>query len=196
MKKIAFQNIPLIFVFILALCSARPAHAHGNVPRLEISAERLNPGDTLQLRGVDFEYDQEIAVELVDSATHVLVVSMGKAATDIEGVFLQNIILPPDLPEGSYAMRAVAYDHEIFSPPFTVWGIPAQNEDGNVIRDQSDVQLEPITPLPPDMAPTAVPPAIAPSAPVSNPNRFPGLVFIFLGIGIFVVLGSRMIRKR
>jgi len=196
MKKISFQNIPLVFVFILALCSARPALAHGNVPRLEISAERLNPGDTLQLRGVDFEYDQEVAVELVDSTTHNLVVAVGKAATDIEGVFIQNIILAPDLPEGSYALRAVAYDHEIFSPIFTVWGIAAQNEEANVIRDQSDVQLEPITPLPPGMAPTAVPQASSPAEPDSNPNQNITIIIAILGLGILSVFGFRMMRKR
>src|SRR6185436_3394445 len=157
MKKKHLTYFRFIVVSIFAFVVARPVFAHGNVPRLEISTERLNPGDTLQLRGVDFEYDQEVVVELVDSATHVLVVSLGKAISDIEGVFVQNIILPPDLPEGLYVVRAIAYDHEIFSPPFTVWGLPAQNEEGNVIRDQSDVQLEPITPLPPGIVPTATP---------------------------------------
>jgi len=196
MKKITFQNLPFVLVFMLVLCSVRPVLAHGDVPRLEISSERLNPGDTLQLRGVDFEYEEQITVELVDSTTHQLVLSLGEVTTDNEGVFLQNVTLPIDLPEGLYALRASAYDHEIFSPPFTVWGIPIQNEEGNVIRDQSDVQFESITALPRDIAPTAVSQAIVPAKPVSDQNQNRITIFVLLGVGIFVIFGFRAMRKR
>lgn len=207
MKKNLLPCFRLFAVLTFTFVFARPVFAHGNVPRLEISAERFNPGDTLQLRGVDFEYDQEVAVELVNAVTHILVVSMGNAATDVEGVFVQNIILPPDLPEGSYAMRAVAYDHETFSPPFTVWGIPVQNEESNVIRDQSDVQLEPVTPLPPGLgltsvssvssSPVASPEAQGlPSATSSNPNRNLIIISLLLITGILFIFGIKILHKR
>jgi len=195
MKKIIIL-FSLIVLFIFALVFVRPVFAHGNQPRLEISAERLNPGDTLQLRGVDFEYDQEVAVELVDSTTHVLVVSVGNAVTDIEGVFIQNIILPADLPEGNYALRAIAYDHEIFSPPFTVWGTLIQGEESNVARDQSDVQLESVTAIPRDIVPTLMPQAIPPAKPVVSQNQNLIIIFALLGVTIFIIFGISIVRKR
>ena len=106
MKKKILRYLFCVTIFILTLCYVQPTFAHGGEPRLEISAERLNPGATLQVRGVDFEYEEEVAVVLVNSTSHILIISLGTIVADAEGGFTQNVALPADLPENIYSIRA------------------------------------------------------------------------------------------
>ena len=183
-------------MFLFALHFATPVFAHDGEPRLEISADRLNPGAVLQVRGVDFNYDAEVAVALVDSTTGELIISLGTVVTDVEGVFIQNVILPTDLPEGIYTLRATTHDHEVFSPTFTVWGTAIiEDQESDVIRDQSDVQFEPVTALPPGMVPTAVSQATSPARPVSNWNQ-EIIISVLVIAGIFMGFGFRRMKKQ
>jgi hypothetical protein len=110
MKKLIFQLPVYVFIFIFALCTAQPVLAHGSEPRLEISTERINPGGVLDVRGVDFDYEQSVTLYLERTG---ILIQLGELVTDLEGVFVQNVVLPVDLPEGVYNIRAVADHHEL-----------------------------------------------------------------------------------
>jgi len=156
MKKRIFASVSLIFVLLLAVFVTSSASAHGSEPRLEISAERLSPGETLQIRGVEFEYDQEVTIALIGNRVEL---SLGMVIADAEGVFIQNVLLPGNLAEGNYAVRARTYDHVVISPLITIWGAAITDQEDSGIRDQSDVQLGPL--------PTFSAPAVA-MTPVSQ----------------------------
>ena len=47
-------------VLALAFSLTTRALAHGGEPRIEINADRLNPGGTLDVRGVDFSPESEV----------------------------------------------------------------------------------------------------------------------------------------
>lgn len=183
-----FRNIvSVIIVFVLSLLIVTNAAAHGGTPRLEISAERLSPGETLQIRGVDFEYDQEVTIALIGSQVEIPV---GTVIADVEGVFIQNIILPVDLAAGSYAVRARTYDHVVISPLITVWGTPITDEQETGIRDQSDLQLGPIpTVADAPVAATAAAPVAA--APVETPAVSSGWgtnILVLSGLMVLAIL--------
>ena len=125
-----------MLISILAFYIVYPVLAHGDEPRLEISAERINPGETVDVRGVDFEFEELVILTLISSGYEL---SLGEVTADTEGIFLLTIILPPDLAEDIYYFRAVTDDHEILSPALTVAG-PAiiEGEGGEGQRDEDD----------------------------------------------------------
>ena len=107
-------------LFLLVfLCYVDPASAHGEEPRLEISPETLNPGSTLDIRGVGFELETEIALAIAGLSGDLPV---GTVTADVEGGFLMAIDLPSDLAEGTYSIRATSSDHVVTSAPFRVRG--------------------------------------------------------------------------
>ena len=119
MKKIPIRFLLLIHFFIFPFCFPWTVSAHGGEPRLELSAERLNPGATLEIRGVNF--DLEIMVKLSLVGTNVEK-ALGEIMTDPEGGFTLVILLPADLPEGTYRIRAVSDEHDLTSPWLSVTG--------------------------------------------------------------------------
>ena len=139
MKTMQFRSLLFAAITIFALTITHTVRAHGGEPRLEISADRFNPGAALEVRGVDFEYEEEITVALIGSQIEI---SLGTAIADAEGGFTQNIILPADLTEGVYALRATTYDHVIFSPAFTVWGTAVLAEGAQ--REEEEPLLAPM----------------------------------------------------
>jgi hypothetical protein len=82
MKKIPIRSLPLILIFIFSFCIPWTVSAHSSEPRLELSAERLNPGATLEVRGVDFEVETPVLLKLVGSKIEK---EFGKVTTDQEG---------------------------------------------------------------------------------------------------------------
>lgn len=119
MKTKLFKFIISFLTILVVLAIGQPVLAHGDEPRLEISAESLNPGAILEIRGVDFEFEEEIALLLVGPQSEL---SLGSVIADAEGVFQLGITLPIDLMEGTYFVRATTDDHVIESPLIAVWG--------------------------------------------------------------------------
>lgn len=188
MKKTVIESVLCIFVCLFVLLVPKEVFAHGGTPRLEISAERLSPGDTLQIRGVDFEYDQEATIALIGSQVEI---PMGAVIADVEGVFIQNFILPVDLAAGSYAVRARTYDHVVISPLITVWGTPITNEQETGIRDQSDLQLGPIPTVAgaaPVVATAAAPVAAAPVETPAVSSGWGTNILMLSGLMVLVIL--------
>jgi len=172
----AILSIAAVLLFV----PSAGALAHGGQPRLELAVERSNPGAGIELRGVDFEPEESIEISLIGP----LAILLGTITTDMQGGFLQLILLPSDLPEGSYHFRAVTDDHEVFSPFLTVEGIAIEGEQG-AQREQEEGLLAPMPTYPPPAAPgsgaeRAPDPALPPAA-------IPALGLLALALGWFVL---------
>jgi hypothetical protein len=192
MRKRIILSLSLIFVLLLAAFVTGSASAHGGVPRLEISAEKLSPGETLQVRGVDFEYDQEVTIALIGNQVEI---SLGTVIADAEGVFIQNIILPDSLAEGTYAVRARTYDHVVISPPITIWGAVITNDQDTGVRDQSDVQFGSVPTFTASVAATTpVPQMPVEAAPALSWN--PSFLAIAVLLALAAVFALRLGKKR
>jgi hypothetical protein len=193
MKTKKFLYIPSLFVILFALIFAQPAFAHGGDPRIEISTSQLNPGGTLDLRGVDFEFEEQITLVLASPQVEI---PIGSVIADAEGIFQLSIALPTDLPEGTYTVRATTEDHVVESPQITVRG-SADVQGMQADRLDEDAGYGLLAPMPTPLLgvstamPPAVPSKIIPSQP--PPNRWG---WIAAGIGLVVVLGLLFRAKR
>jgi hypothetical protein len=197
MRKKFLQTLLYIFVFLFAFSFAFPAYAHGGEPRLEISLERINPGGVIEVRGVEFDYDEPVVLTLMRSQIQI---SLMDVTADGEGVFTQIIVLPADLPVGEYNFRAKSDHHLVMSPTITVWGVALPDQEDNGIRDQSDVKLGAI----PTFVPTAISenisqpasPSTTQSTPTSNGISTWVMALSLLVVGFLILLGSSFARKR
>jgi hypothetical protein len=150
------KNHLIIALLLQFLFQTSPVFAHGDEPRLEINPDRTNPSGVIEVRGVDFEFEETIALALVGEEYEF---SLGEIIADTEGIFLQVITLPTDLKEGIYHFRAVTDDHEILSPALIVQGsaVSTGQEDEGERRDQEEPLLGPVSTYPPGVIPGIVP---------------------------------------
>ena len=190
--------VPFVIVLLLSLFVVPRASAHGRTPRLEISAERMNPGGVLDIRGVEFDYEELVTLSIERQG---IIVLLGEVNADLEGNFIHTIVLPSDLPAGEYNVRGVTEHHDILSPLFAVQGPAILSEGGGQgERDEDDGLLAPM----PTHAAGVVPDSVSPTAAPSNPQSAPAsnrslMVFgllILLGGGILVISRSIDVRKR
>jgi hypothetical protein len=101
--------------------------AHGGVPTLQLGAERVNPGATLELLG-DMTTEGAVELRLVAGTT---VRSLGNAVADYEGHFQVFVIVPVDIPTGGYTVQAESAV-ERASAPLVVAGSPIGGEEGQL----------------------------------------------------------------
>ena len=190
----------IVCAIILAFClsSVPPAFAHGRTPRLEISSERMNPGGVLDIRGVEFDYEELVTLYMERQG---IVVSLGEINANLEGIFIQTIVLPSDLPAGEYTIRGVTEHHDILSPVFTVQGPAVSSEgSGQGPRDENDGLLAPMPTYAPGVVPGGVTqPALEPAfQELPDSNRKP-LLLVLLGsvvVGIMLATRFRFVAKR
>jgi hypothetical protein len=192
MRKITVQALLYIFVFLFAFPLAWPAYAHGGEPRLEISVERINPGGVMEVRGVDFDYDESVILSLIRSEIQIPLVEV---TADGEGVFTQIIVLPADLPAGEYNFRAKSDHHLVTSPMITVWGAAVEDQEDNAIRDQSDVQLGAVPTFAPGILSTPVPQTNVIETPVSKGNSNLIIYSFLVGVGMIALIGLRILKR-
>lgn len=202
MKNKALIFLQYLLIFTFALWFARPVSAHGGEPRLEISVERVNPGGVVDLRGVEFDYEQSVTLYLERTG---IVVQLGEVVTDLEGVFIYFAVLPVDLPEGVYNVRAETTHHSVLSPALTVQGPPILGEGGGQgQRDEADPLLAPMPTFAPGVVPGGVlqPTAATASQQVlletvaaTNWNAIYLISIILFSIGIVVWFSRRFSRR-
>lgn len=192
MRKLTFRSLCSILLLLFPLLTVQPALAHGGEPRLEVSVERINPGGLVDVRGVDFDSEQSVSLSLTSSETEI---ALAELTADEEGVFTQTVVLPADLPAGEYNFLARTDHHTITSPAITVWGTAVQNQEDTGIRDQSDVQLEPIPALA-GVSSTPTPQTTASQVPAAAGSSTVLIYSLALGIAIVSLLGIRMLNKR
>lgn len=192
MKKIIARSIPIVFLLLFSLLYVRPVFAHGDKPRIEISAERLTPGSVLDLRGVDFEIDEEVALVILGPQVES---PLGTVTADMEGIFLLTITLPVDLPEGTYVIRGITDDHMVDSPGITVWGTALLEGGEEGPWEEGDTLLAPMPTFPPAVS-TPMPEAAAAEQTSSREDASASVPWIAAGIGIVVLAGLLLWRRR
>ncbi len=194
MRKITFAFLQYIFVFIFALCFPRSVFAHGGEPRLEMNMERANPGSIVEIRGVDFDYEEVIALSLMRAEMQI---PLGDVTADVEGTFTQIIVLPADLPIGEYNFRARTNHHVVNGPILTIWGVAASSdEEGEDPREEEDGLLAPMPTFAPGTSSTPLPETKALETPPSKGSSATFIYSILLGIGLVTLLSVRILRKR
>ena len=185
---------PLISIILLAFLLVRPVSAHGDDPRIEINTDRLNPGSVLDIRGVDFEFEEIVTLSLIGTQTEI---PFGTVLADVEGVFLLTITLPVDLAEGTYVIRATTDDHVAESPQIVVSGAAVVEGGGHGERDEDDALLAPMPTYAPDVSSTPIPQAAAvESEPIQSSSSNPLLLGAIAGIGVILVLAYIRIKRR
>lgn len=181
-------------MIILALTLVHPSLAHGSEPRLEINVERINPGGVLDVRGVEFDYEQSVILYLERTG---IVVQLGEVVTDLEGVFLHVVVLPTDLPEGVYNIRAVTSHHDVLSPALRVQGSPILEEGGGQgERDEDDGLLAPMPTFVPGLSSTPLPQTAVLEPPASKGSSTTLIYSILAGVVILALLSIRILKKR
>jgi hypothetical protein len=190
-----FRNIVSLFIVVLLSLFVVPdASAHSGRPRLEINVERIQPGGVLDVRGVEFDYEQTVTLYLERKG---ILVQLGEAVTDLDGVFLQIIVLPVDLPEGVYNVRAVTSHHDVLSPALTVRGFPILSEGGGQgEREEDDSLLAPMPTFVPGISSTPLPQATALEMEVSRPKSTSLIYSVIFGIGLIALAGIRLLKKK
>jgi hypothetical protein len=193
MKQTRYAAILRALVLIFVLTFAQPAAAHGGEPRLEISTETLNPGSVLEVRGVDFEFEEEVVLTLRGVAHES---PLGIASGDSEGSFSLAIALPADLPEGTYFAHAATDDHEVDSPAFMVRGPAVGNTGEDGMREEGDVLLAAMPTVPANFSSTPMLAVQSDAEPAPAPNTLSMLAAALLILGVLVVAGRRVIARR
>jgi hypothetical protein len=192
MNPLFFKALSVI-LFLSALFSVQPVLAHGDDPRLEINSQRLNPGAVLEIRGVDFEFEEQVTLALIGSQIEI---PLGTAIGDEEGIFLVTISLPMDLAEGIYVVHATTDDHVVESPQIMIWGAPQLEEGGQGSRDAADGLLAPMPTFELDFSATPAPQITALETSASKPKSNTLIYSIIVGVGIISLIGMRLLRKR
>ena len=118
-----------------ALLLATSATAHGGVPTLQLSTDRINPGGTVELRG-DMTGDEpvQLSLEAGDGSS----LALGAIETDWEGHFVAALTMPVDVAAGTYIVR-VKSPFEEATTKVGVSGPPlAQEAEGQPLgRDEA-----------------------------------------------------------
>ena len=186
--------VSVTLVVMLSLFVAPSVSAHNMEPRVEISLERLHPGEVVDVRGVSFDMDEPVTLTLLGTGVEI---PLGEVISNAEGDFLHIVVLPSDLVDGTYYFRAVTSHHFVISPPLTVWGTAITEGGGQGPRDEDDGLLAPMPTFPPAVATVSAPVVSMPARqlPASAGLRTNTVVLAaFMVLAIILVLG--MLRKR
>lgn len=111
------------------------AAAHDGSPTLQVGAERVNPGGTLEVIG-DLKAEGTVALTLV-AGTGGTPRPLGTASADHDGNFQAFVIVPADVPAGSYSVRARSEVDEA-SVPILVGRVPETGADDGRLPGQDE----------------------------------------------------------
>ena len=192
MNTIIFRLLGFVFVVVFAFTVTPSAFAHGDEPRLEINAEKINPGGVVEVRGVDFEFEEVVLLSLIGAGVEI---PLGDITSDAEGQFLQIVSMPGDLPEGGYQFQAVTDDHEITSPRILVQGVPIE-EVNEGQRDEEESLLAPMPTFAPGVSPTLPVQAVSSKEAQTKPDQFAIIIPVLTTAGALLLLGIARMKKR
>ena len=189
MKKRIVTSLSIVIIFTFVLLGTSRVLAHGEEPRIEINPERLNPGTVIDIRGVDFEFEEEVKLALIGSQAEI---PLGTVAADTEGIFLLTATLPVDLAEGTYVVRGTTDDHSVDSPALTIWGSAPSGEGGQ--RSEEDPLLAPM----PTLAAGAPTPQLAfVVEPKTEPTKSSAVPYVWIVIALgFICIIVLILRLR
>lgn len=180
----------LTIAIVLSLFIGSIASAHSTEPRVEISLERLHPGEVVDVRGVSFGMDEPVKLSLIGAGVDI---SLGEVLADAEGEFKYIAVLPTDLAEGPYYFRAVTSHHFVLSSPLTVWGVAITEGGGQGPRDHDDGLLAPMPTFAPAVVTASVPQVgeLPPAASNSNLS-----ILSLLSLTVIIIAIRLGIKKR
>jgi len=168
------------------------AFAHGGPSRLELSVEQINPGGTLEVRGINLASEQFIAITLsgVDA-----VIPLGTVVGDAHGDFTQAFVLPMELAEGVYIVRASISTGPVAEVALTVSGPAIAVEGEGEQRAEEEPLLAPI-PTSPRVVATPLGQPVAPAAASTLSSR-PGAWWpLAFGAVLAAALGLAVVVRR
>lgn len=119
MNKIMLSRA-LVAALVLWLWVAHappPARAHAGPPRVELAADQLSPGATLEIQGINIAPEQQVTLALVQPN---LEIPLGLAMGDQHGDFKAVFALPRTLEPGAYMVRAVGANRVIVGATLTI----------------------------------------------------------------------------
>ena len=169
-RKIFTQSLTATLIICLWAVCAPIALAHGGPARLELGAERANPGVALEVRGINIAPEQPVALALVGAGAEF---SLGAAMGDTHGDFTRTIDVPREAAAGAYTVRAFGANRVVVTAPLTILGAAASDEEEGAQRDQDEPllapmpragvepEIQPARPAAPRAEPPAAPPVIA-----------------------------------
>jgi hypothetical protein len=168
-RKIFTQSLTATLIICLWAVCAPATLAHDGPPRLELSAERLNPGAALEVRGINIAPELPIALALVGGGAEY---SLGQVLGDPHGDFTLAVEVPREATSGDYTVRAFGTNRVVVAARLAVAGAPAALEGEGGQRDESEPllapmpraggepEIQPAHPAAPRVEPPAAPPVI------------------------------------
>jgi hypothetical protein len=156
-------GIIAIALFLSILQMPLPARAHDGPPRLELTAERLNPGATLDIRGINIAAEQPVTLALIGAGAEY---ALGTVMGDEHGDFKLIVGVPVEAAVGTYNVRALAPNRVIVAVPLILAGSPISAEGGEQ-RDQDEPLLAPM-PQPQDSSRSQPQPALTSQQPTAS----------------------------
>ncbi|HEY5903167.1 MAG TPA: hypothetical protein VIU39_11475 [Anaerolineales bacterium] len=175
-------------LIVMLLTVPRPAAAHGEEPRLEVTPEALNPGMVLQVRGVGFDFEQQVTLVLTGGGGGI---PLDTVTADTEGVFIQLVTIPADLADGSYVIHATTDDHEVDSPTFVVRGPAVAEGEAATAREEDDPLLAAMPTYAPGVSVTPMPKQAADVEPEPEELIIFTVIGALAGAGVLMVLALR-----
>ncbi len=141
-RKMLVRSVAtLVALCLLIALTSAAALAHDGPPRLELNTDRIPPGATLEVRGVNLASDESINLTLIGNGSEF---PLGVAMTDAHGDFTQAFALPTELTEGAYIVRASKATGPVAEAPLTVFGPAVSAEDEGGQREEEDGLLAPM----------------------------------------------------
>jgi len=132
--RIFVQSVAILLMLALQIPGA--ALAHDGQPRLELGAERSNPGAELEVRGINIAAEMQITLALVGAGAEF---PLGVVIGDEHGDFVIGVRLPAEALAGAYTVRAFGANRVVVVAPLTLVG--SANAEGGERRDQSELAL-------------------------------------------------------
>jgi hypothetical protein len=101
------------------------AHAHDGAPRLDLGAERLAPGATLEVRGINIAPEMQVTLALVGGGAEF---PLGVVIGDEHGDFVQAVVVPREAIAGAYSVRAFGANRVVVAAPITIAGTAIEEQ--------------------------------------------------------------------
>lgn len=185
-----------LFMLVAALLMPAVAvRADEGPSRIDLSAQRLRAGATLEVRGNHLVSDAIQPVWLVKGNVSLV---LGEATTDAHGDFLGFFVVPTEAVGGNYAVISYDADRRPVSAPIVIEDA-AGAVDSEGLRDRSEPMLLPVPQAPAAMnAQQANPmPAQQVQAPVSPaPAPRIGVPILLAGLLLLVLCGGLLAARR
>ena len=175
---------------VLWLAAAAPTvSAHGGVATLQLGAERVGPGGTIEVFG-DMTTEGQVALTLI-AASDGAARALATLATADDGHFQAFLELPADLSGGIYSVTA-GNGVDLASAPLVIAGPAAAGEEGQLPgQDEAFAGGGSAIPAATAPAPAVIPPQTlipaSPSPPVDGPLA---VLVVLLALGLALAIGA------